>query len=595
MDGQAPDLSHLSDDDLKAIALPKAPDLSHMSDDDLAKIAGSHGGPSATLSAGRKFAQGASAGFSDELSGALDAGGRAVGIDGLGSRPVKDISINPSGPTLDTDQLKQAYLLGRDHERAALKTDASAHPAISAVADMAGSVMSPVNKVMGPLGVVGGGAVVGGVQALGNSDADTVGGLAKDTAIGTGLGAIMGKGAQIATPLLEAGVTNIGQKAKDAADMLSARALGAERGTIKKFGKDAVQAAGRYGLDNNIVTPLGNTESKIAANEATKQAAMDSRKAAYEAIDKSGASQFNPLDAATKAEQKVIGGKNPNHDDVKQLAETLNPHLSNILSRGDGNIPMSEAQTLVESLAKSAKFDTSRSTTANQVAKDVYQSVRQSINEAAEKGADQVGVDGLRQTIEKANADYSAGKTAQELLRNKYAREEGNKMFGLTDVVMGTGAGAYGAATGDWEHAGEAMLLKKGLEKYGPQIAAKGLDGLANKLLSVPEISALAQKSPAAFSSILSHFEGSPASLPAAAQNAPTKGPDKWFQDGADKLIQHATSPQDKDAIEKLKGAAADPKTKQLFIQASDLKPGSKAMEAVLSKIKAKSKIASDE
>lgn len=72
----------------------------------------------------------------------------------------------------------------------------------------------------------------------------------------------------------------------------------------------------------------------------------------------------------------------------------------------------------------------------------------------------------------------------------------------------------------------------------------------------------------------------------------PAKGEKKWMNDGAQKLIEHA--PDEKSAIEKLKGAAADdPKTKQLLIQASDLKPGSKAMEAIMAKIRAK--IASDD
>jgi hypothetical protein len=75
---------------------------------------------------------------------------------------------------------------------------------------------------------------------------------------------------------------------------------------------------------------------------------------------------------------------------------------------------------------------------------------------------------------------------------------------------------------------------------------------------------------------------------------APQKGEKKWMNDGAAKLIEHVDTPEDKNLIKKLKdSAASDPKAKDLLIQASDLKPGSKAMEKVMAKIKAK--IASDD
>lgn len=75
-----------------------------------------------------------------------------------------------------------------------------------------------------------------------------------------------------------------------------------------------------------------------------------------------------------------------------------------------------------------------------------------------------------------------------------------------------------------------------------------------------------------------------------AAQSAlkvADKGPAKWANDGAEKLITH--SPEDKQTIEKARGAANDnPKVKALLIQASDLKPGSAAMQKTIEKLKSK-------
>lgn len=65
--------------------------------------------------------------------------------------------------------------------------------------------------------------------------------------------------------------------------------------------------------------------------------------------------------------------------------------------------------------------------------------------------------------------------------------------------------------------------------------------------------------------------------------DAPKKGPDKWANDGFEKLIEHSSDLKDKRDI-----IFADPKLKELLIQASDLKPGTKAMEDIKTKIKSR-------
>lgn len=62
-----------------------------------------------------------------------------------------------------------------------------------------------------------------------------------------------------------------------------------------------------------------------------------------------------------------------------------------------------------------------------------------------------------------------------------------------------------------------------------------------------------------------------------------TKGPDKWASDGFNKLLEHSGDQNLKDSKQKM---LSDPKTKDLLIKASDLKPGSKAMDEIMSKIK---------
>lgn len=66
----------------------------------------------------------------------------------------------------------------------------------------------------------------------------------------------------------------------------------------------------------------------------------------------------------------------------------------------------------------------------------------------------------------------------------------------------------------------------------------------------------------------------------------PLKGKDKWASDGFDKLIQHSDDQLRNDLMNKKDTLLSDPKIKDLLIQASDLKPGSKSMDNVMSKIK---------
>lgn len=73
------------------------------------------------------------------------------------------------------------------------------------------------------------------------------------------------------------------------------------------------------------------------------------------------------------------------------------------------------------------------------------------------------------------------------------------------------------------------------------------------------------------------------------AQPAPIKGPDKWASDGHANLIAHAVDSDVKDQLNDSKEALmADPKSKDLLVAASDVKPRSNAMEKILNEVKKK-------
>lgn len=523
-----------------------------------------------------KVMQGLSQGIGDELEGIEQAALQGAG-ETLGLRDDDGLSFS--------EKRKKV----RNQRRADLAQATKDWPTLAPAAEFTGTVASTFVPGMGGASAAKL-AGIGAANGYGNSEAEDLQGQVLDTAIGAGTGFVLGKGgekvAQVGTKYGGKAVDAVSKKTREWAEKFAARAIGAERGTIKKFGADKVMAAGAQALDDKILTPLTNTEKMIAANEASKKGAMEARKAAYDKIDDAGASEFNPLNVATEVEKKVIGGKNMAHDDVKELAATLDPHLSNILSRGEGNVSMAEAQKLVEALRAKAKFDTSRSSQQNEVAKNVYHTVRNAINDAAEKGADKLNISGVKETIQAANQKYAKGKTAEALLENKFAREQGNKILGITNVMTGGTALGYGGATGDWEGAGKIVVGKVLLEKYGAQNAALLLNKVSKSLMRSPQVAELAAKNPKAFQAMIQAVAGKVDGsnmLKNVAEEKP-KGETKWANDGFEKLKQHAT-PEDRARLEEMREQIMkDPKKKKKLISASE-KSNAKALDQILREI----------
>ncbi len=455
---------------------------------------------SAVATAGMHGLQGLTAGFMDELQGAGEAAGRVVGVEGAGG-PMKDMGFSEDGPTLDWETLRDAYRMARNKERATLKEQSEERPGLALGANLTGSVLSPVNKLAKGASLVKAGAGLGAVNALGNSEKETASGMLADTADGAVLGAVLGKGGQ----KLEEGAQKLGAGAKDLAKRFGARALGAERGTIKSIGHDKVMSAAEQALEQGVISPLASTDDLVSRNAAVKQKGGELMGKAYDAIDEAGASTFNPLDVASKVDEKIGGFyRSPiNKGETNQLENTLEA----ILMRGDKNIPIKEAQALKEELAKVANWKNRLNITDKEkMARDAYGVVSKQIDEAVSSGSAAIDKAGLSETLKTGKDLFSKASTADALLENKVAREQGNKLFGLTDTITGGAALGYGGVTDDWKGAAGLMAAKKGLEKYGAGTAAVGLNKVANFLMKKPEMAKLASSNPKAFSALVADF-----------------------------------------------------------------------------------------
>lgn len=224
-----------------------------------------------------------------------------------------------------------------------------------------------------------------------------------------------------------------------------------------------------------------------------------------------------------------------------------------------------------------------------------------SVDQAASKSGGALGQ--LRQ----ANQNYSTLSKINDIAANRAAMNSANRAVGLTDTIA-TGAGAgVGASVGGYVAgplgaevgAGAGGVVGGGLNKfgrtYGPAIQANAGDAVSNiagrvasagrAIGTIPGVAptliqtGLRQNPPASGAEIPPDV--APNGLAQSQANrqpaAPARGEDAWAQQGIQKL-----GIQDQNLVNQL---LQSPKGKQLLIQASDLAPGSKAMQRIIEQI----------
>jgi len=151
--------------------------------------------PTMLDSLGRGLAQGFSGGFQDELGGAIAGLGRVAGFKDLEHGIENGFERADGGASIDFDKIKDAYTNARDIERSRNNVAAAENPKTYMAGNIGGGVLQsvamPSLSAAGDAGLaanIGKGALQGGVAGAGYSDADSAEGLARDTAIGAGLG-----------------------------------------------------------------------------------------------------------------------------------------------------------------------------------------------------------------------------------------------------------------------------------------------------------------------------------------------------------------------------------------------------------------------
>lgn len=274
------------------------------------------------------------------------------------------------------------------------------------------------------------------------------------------------------------GLESAATGAEESALGWGAKALGANQQLLNKLGRDKVRGAVRYTLDEGVISPLASAETMAARNEAKGAEGGKMMGDVYEAIDSKGASTFNPQTVKNKvAEELEPNYRTPiNKGEWGQLDNTL----ESIAARGTDNISMKEAQALKKEIASVAYPRGAVGTTPKQLmAQDAYRVINKSIDEAADAGSEIIGVQGLKELLQKGKKLYGNAETTDKLLSKRLNREEGNHLFGLTDYVLGSAEHAGGLG---FPKTAATVGVKKAASKYGPATAAVGLDK-ASKLL----------------------------------------------------------------------------------------------------------------
>lgn len=225
--------------------------------------------------------QGLSFGFGDELAGAMDAAGRVVGLKGIGSGNIMDAGLDPEGPTLSWDEIKEAYIRGRDIERAKMDTAREANPTAYTTGEVGGAVASTLvapqlNAAKGAslLNVTGKAALSGGIAGAGLSEADNVGDLVKDTMTGATIGGVTGGSLSLAgRGLSKAAASKTGQNLIQGA---------------KNLPKNVVSKGGKYlaGIDEEAILRQIERPAQQVAAQADDFSYNLSKKAFQELDDK---------------------------------------------------------------------------------------------------------------------------------------------------------------------------------------------------------------------------------------------------------------------------------------------------------------------
>jgi len=510
----------LSDADLDRLlassgGIPAAPapktapvDADKLSDADLDALLAKSAPAAPAISKGESFGrgalQGASLGFGDEASAAIDT--VTSHIPGYRWLAQKMNAVGGSGAGLPVDDPSITYQERRDAYRAANEAAHAANPKTYLGGELAGGAATAVVPVAGAakaatLGakIATGafeGAAIGGAAGLGNSNADLtkgeIGGAAKDTALGAAGGAVVGA----AGSAVARGLEKLGTAAKNKLASKLLTYFGGDREnalatptTVKKI-RPAVEQ-----LKQEVLTPEGMDIARTA--RANPEAALDMVEKHVSNITRDRKPLYNAVDEAT-------GGFNLGdytrylQDQIKKRARVNTPQAKNEVAVLDEMIQDAnetwgqQVSPMVPTLALRETVTGLQKTAGKTIG-----SIRESEQHQLMEWRADTALDFLNKHLDAAAKDYPELAPAVEKIREMNRRtaawlaptEALEDRIGkkATKALINNAAAAGGGAT-----IGGIVGAEHGGVKGGLEGAAKGaLAGLAAKHVIVPALNAV--------------------------------------------------------------------------------------------------------
>jgi hypothetical protein len=370
-----------------------------------------------------------------------------------------------------------------------------------------------------------------------------------------------------------------GRVSSGAADALKAVA---EKAAVNATGATGKQAskfadnAGRELLDRGIVQ-FGDSQAKIADRAGQ---ALDAANAQIDAALSKLEAQGVKVDTTQVKRDLVdkvrgLAGDSSQHDVLKLINNEIKNITDAAQARGTADLGIAAAEQTKRGYSKAA--GNWMDPKAGQAGKETYLSMRDAVENVATAADPETAA--LFKEGKDAHGLLAPIKEAAERRAATTAQHPAGGFLDMAASVAGEGAmGAPGAIV--------TPVARRIISPRITSSLAVASDKAADIIRSIPQLAHLEVSEPAMFKALVSKMAVTDAAPVAKVADQPLKGETKWANDGAKKLIDHA--PDDKDTIEKAKGAMTDPKIKNLLIQASDLKPNTKAMDAVMTKLKSK-------
>lgn len=581
------DLSSVSDGDLDSMIAAKQAASSHLSslsDADLDKaIAAKQPSASAGDTALEHFGKGASLGYLPQLQAAAQ---KYIGDPVLNAMYGKD-NVTP------TD-----YVSERDQNIARLAKEAKDNPKLAKASDLAGGLTTGIATSgllpeAGAASTIGGkiaqgaiqGAKTGAILGAAANPGDTEGELSplqllartKNAGVGAAAGGVIGGALPVVGAGVNAGANAISNKLKDFAEKTAVNATGATGKQATTFSDDA----GRELLDRGIVR-FGDSQAKISQRAAD---AVDQANAQIDSSLKQLEAQGVKVDGNTvyNTVRGVINKMkmDPSNADI---AGNLEKELDNLVNasdaKGTSDFGIQEAEQIKRGYGR--KAGNWADPEKGQAGKTMYQTIRGAVEDAATDANPD-----LAQQFIDAKQTHGLLAPIQEAAERRAATTSQSPAGGFNDLATAAVGMAKAGPVG-------AIVAPVARRVIAPRIAsslAVTADGAADLLRKIPEIANLEGSNPAAFQQMVSRIatpgENTAATIPAAQnQTAPTKGPEKWMADGYSNLMQHASTPEQKAALEQMREKLMNDKNgKKLLTSASDMTPGTKGMQNIMDQV----------